>query len=221
MFTELFAAFHQKRGWTADFFSAMSYSLSFCVFMGGYAVKIFSSENLILWCFKLLLRRSTRQRCRWAFWSASDSRCTFLRLKTFSRRSCWAMRHTELHDIQISFSISLGLFPVTGSFSCLQSADEICYEVNVGLTERGRPLPCLRDIDDIWSIFYSNILTAIRKHCLFGNSCKILLAPHCFYSSKSFIAALSSFVSNIVYVYVSSLLTSLLTSLCFSVKWVH
>jgi len=64
--------------------------------------------------------------------------------------------------------------------------------------QRGRPLPCLRDTDDVWSIFRINILTAVRDHCLFGNSRKILLATHPFSFLKSFIAALSSFANGIV-----------------------
>ena len=96
------------------------------------------------------------------------------------------------------------------------AADEIGYKSMLAsvLTEWGQPLPCLWNTDDVWSIFCSNILTAVRDHCLFRNSCEILLAPYPFSSCKSFIAALSSFVNGIVNVYVCSLLTSLLTSLC-------
>jgi len=121
----------------------------------------------------------------------------FLRLKTFSWRSCRAMWRTELRDIPVSFSISFGLSPCSPWIIFL-AADEIGYEVNVGLCpDRARwPLLCLRDTDDhVWSIFRSNILTAVRDHCLFGNSHKIILAPHPFSSCKSFIAALSSFVN--------------------------
>jgi len=49
--------------------------------------------------------------------------------------------------------------------------------------------------DKVWSIFRSN-------HCLFGNSHKILFAPHPFSFLTSFIAALSSPVNGIVCVYV-------------------
>jgi len=126
------------------------------------------------------------------------------------------MRRIELRDIPVSFSISLRLFPVPGSFSWLQMRSAMRSVLASVLTERSRPLPCLRDTDDVRSIFCSNILTTVRDHCLFGNSCKILLAPHPFSSCKSFIDALSSFVNSIVYVYVYSLLTSLLMSLCFS-----
>jgi len=39
----------------------------------------------------------------------SDSRCAFLRLKTWSCRSLLAICRTELRDIHVNFSISLGL----------------------------------------------------------------------------------------------------------------
>ena len=146
----------------------------------------------------------------------------FLHSKTFSWRSCQAMRRTELHiywspfRFPSDFSQSLDYFP-----GCRWHRLRGQCWPHLILTGRGRPLPCLRNTDDVWSIFHSNILTAACDHCLFENSRKILLASHPFSSRKSFIAALSSFVNDIVYVYICSLVTSLLMSLCIHVKWVH
>ena len=125
-------------------------------------MKIFSSENHTLSTVcKHLLRNNVLQHLTRFSRSESYSRCAFLHLKTWSCRSLVAIRRTELRDIPVNFSISLGLLLDPGGLpDCISVQLHARYSVPFwrSLAVRYRPSErssslcqsCTEDLSQNW-----------------------------------------------------------------------
>jgi len=93
---------------------------------------------------------------------------------------------TELRDIPVNFSISMGflLDPGLSSWLHISSATRsIFYSV---LTVLGHPLPAFREMEFVVSILHRRSLTELTAQFLLENSLQICFAPHPFFLTKEF-----------------------------------
>jgi len=95
-------------------------------------------------------------------------------------RSVLVIHCTELQDIPVNFSISIGLLLDPGLSSWLHIGSATCSIFCSILIVLGRPLPAFGEIKFVVSIIHRRSLTELTAHFLLENSLQISFAPHPF-----------------------------------------